>query len=152
MPRMTIYLSFMNAALELAETVITTFRTLRIAGGKLHGRSGPLTGERGVIMDLARIGPDTVPNMARERGTSRQHVQIIVDRLIEAGQAERRENPASRRSPLIALTRRGQAEARRMAEREGEFFAEHVKLSAAEMRRATATLRALAEAITEGTR
>src|SRR4051794_3007825 len=95
-PRMTIYLSFMNAALELVETVITTFRTLRIAGGKLHGRSGPLTGERGVIMDLARIGPDTVPNMARVRGTSRQHIQAIVDRLIEAGERE---------SPAVAATR-----------------------------------------------
>ena len=149
---MTIYLSFMNAALELVETVITTFRTLRVAGGKLHGRSGPLTGERGVIMDLARIGPDTVPNMARVRGTSRQHVQVIVDRLIAAGQAERRENPVSRRSPLIALTRRGHAEARRMAAREGAFFVEHVKLSAAEMRRAAATLRALTDAIAEASR
>ncbi|HJW94101.1 MAG TPA: MarR family winged helix-turn-helix transcriptional regulator [Thermoanaerobaculia bacterium] len=139
----------MNAALELVETVITTFRTLRIAGGKLHGRSGPLTGERGVIMDLARIGPDTVPNMARVRGTSRQHIQVIVDRLIEAGQAERRENPSTRRSPLIALTRRGQAEARRMAAREAEFFAERVRLKPEELRRATATLRALAAAIAE---
>src|SRR4051812_7401984 len=107
-PRMTIYLSFMNAALELVETVITTFRTLRIAGGKLHGRSGPLTGERGVIMDLARIGPDTVPNMARVRGTSRQHIQVIVDRLIEAGQAERRGEPPPPRAPPRAPPRRRQ--------------------------------------------
>ena len=140
------------AALELVEAVIATFRTLRIAGGKLHGRPGPLSGERGVIMDLARLGPDTVPNMARVRGTSRQHVQVIVDRLIADGQAERRTNPASRRSPLIALTRRGQAEARRMAKREGVFFAEHVKLNAAEMRRAAATLRALEAAIAEASR
>src|SRR5213075_507311 len=119
---MTIYLSFMNAkrsdALQLVEAVITTFRTLRVVGGRLHGRPGPLTGERGVIMDLARIGPDTVPNMARVRGTSRQDVQVIVDRLIAAGQAERRENPASRLSPIIALTSRGRAEARRMIARE----------------------------------
>jgi len=136
-----------SAALDLVEAVIATFRKLRIVGGRLHGRPGPLTGERGVLFDLAR-GPRTVPEMARVRATSRQHVQVIVDRLIADGHAERRPNPSHRRSLLIVLTRRGRAKARHMESREREMMEAlpHAP-SATDMRRAAATLRRFAAAI-----
>jgi DNA-binding MarR family transcriptional regulator len=138
------------AALELSVAVIATFRKLRVVGGKLHGREGPLTGERGILLGLAQNGPQTVPDMARVRGTSRQHVQVIVDRFIAAGHAERQPNPAHRRSPLIALTKKGHAEARRFEARESVFMSAMARsISAADMRAAAATLRAFAQALEE---
>ncbi|NNE18685.1 MAG: MarR family transcriptional regulator, partial [Myxococcales bacterium] len=54
-------------------------------------------------------GAATVPQIARERGASRQHVQQLVDALLERDLVERRRNPNHKRSSLIALTDRGRA-------------------------------------------
>jgi len=64
---------------------------------------------RAVLELLLGEGTATVPVMARARGVSRQHIQHQVDALLDEGLAERRENPAHRRSPLIALSDRGRA-------------------------------------------
>ena len=68
----------------------------------------PLTGaQRAVLEFLDRGGPQTVPDIARQRSVSRQHIQVGVNALAEAGWVEDRTNPAHRRSPLIAITDRG---------------------------------------------
>ena len=137
-----------EAILELAEAVIATFRQLRTAGGKLHGAKGPVTGERGIMLELAGSGPQTVPAMARTRATSRQHVQVIVDRLIADGLLERRANPRHQRSVVIALTRRGRAKVTRMRERERRAARRLAAvLPPAEARRAAATVRRLGLAL-----
>ena len=59
---------------------------------------------RDVLDQLGREGPRTVPDMARAFGVSRQHVQQCVDRLGDRRLVSTRENPAHRRSSLIALT------------------------------------------------
>src|SRR5690242_12504078 len=129
-----------EAFFALAEAVIATFRQLRVVGGHLHGTDGPVTGERGILLQLASDGPQTVPSMARERSKSRQHVQVIVDRLSERGLLERRANPRHKRSVVIALTRAGRAEVTRMKARERRLAA---RLAGAiperELRRAAAT-------------
>jgi hypothetical protein len=38
-------------------------------------------GKRGVLKGLDRLGPQTVPQMARARPVSRQHIQTLVNRL-----------------------------------------------------------------------
>ena len=54
-------------------------------------------------------GPRTVPDIARRKSVTRQHIQLLVDELVEAELVELRPNPAHQRSPLVALTRRGEA-------------------------------------------
>lgn len=64
---------------------------------------------RGVLELLLRSGMATVPQLARARGTSRQHIQQQVDALLERGLVERLDNPAHKRSSIIELTDKGRA-------------------------------------------
>lgn len=64
---------------------------------------------RGVLELILLEGSTTVPGMARARGVSRQHIQQQVDALIERGLVAREDNPAHKRSTLIALTDKGRA-------------------------------------------
>ena len=56
-----------------------------------------------------RLGPQTVPTMARARNVSRQHVQKSVDGLAAGGLVSLRDNPAHRRSPIVELSDAGKA-------------------------------------------
>jgi hypothetical protein len=49
----------------------------------------------------------TVPDIARERSTSRQNIQILVDKLEAGGRVESMANPAHKRSALVRLTSEG---------------------------------------------
>jgi DNA-binding MarR family transcriptional regulator len=102
----------------LIEEVIVTFRQLRVASAEIHGGGGVMPGQRGVLIDLARIGPQTVAGMARARGVSRQHVQALINRFLAQGLVELAENPAHRRSSLVLLTRDGRDLVKTMVERE----------------------------------
>lgn len=63
--------------------------------------------QRAVLEFLDRGGAQTVPEIARRRSVSRQHIQVGVNELVERGWLQTQPNPAHRRSPLIALTRAG---------------------------------------------
>lgn len=85
------------------------FHTLKEWAETLHGGlevSAPL---RAVLELLLPGHPATVPEMARARGVSRQHIQQQVDTLLDRGLVERLDNPAHRRSPNIGLTDAGRA-------------------------------------------
>jgi len=89
---------------------------------QLHRRP-ELTGAcRGVLRDLAHLGPHTVPQLARRRDCSRQHVQVLVNRLVADGMAELVDNPDHRRSPLVRLTPRGKDTLETMWQREAELI------------------------------
>jgi len=91
---------------------------------QLHRRP-ELTGAcRGVLRDLARLGPHTVPQLARRRDCSRQHVQVLVKRLVADGMAELVDNPDHRRSPLVRLTPSGKDTLETMWRREAELIDE----------------------------
>lgn len=63
--------------------------------------------QRAVLEFLDRGGAQTVPEIARQRSVSRQHIQVGVNELLERGWLETQPNPAHRRSPLILLTQAG---------------------------------------------
>ena len=68
----------------------------------------PLSGaQRAVLEFLDRGGDQTVPDIARQRSVSRQHIQLNVNALTVAGWVEDQPNPAHRRSPLISITASG---------------------------------------------
>lgn len=91
----------------LDEAVVLNFRLQRVAE-ELH-RQGPATSaRRGVLRNLWQDGPMSVPQLARHRGVTRQHVQKLVDSLTEEGLVEFAPNPAHRRSDLVRLTADGE--------------------------------------------
>lgn len=63
--------------------------------------------EHAVLEIVSRTGAVTVPQIARERSTSRQNIQILVDRLRAEGRVVLGDNPAHKRSALVRLTDKG---------------------------------------------
>src|SRR5262249_19593397 len=92
----------------IGETV-ALFHRLRDASQQVHGQGELSSGRWGLLRDLDRLGPQTVPQMARSRPVSRQYIQTLVDGVVKQGLVELVENPAHKRSPLVELTAKGQA-------------------------------------------
>jgi DNA-binding MarR family transcriptional regulator len=85
------------------------FHALKQWSDTLHAELGMTAAMRGVLELILLGGAATVPDMARVRGVSRQHIQQQVDALLERGWLERQDNPAHKRSSMIALTDKGRA-------------------------------------------
>ncbi len=94
---------------ELFNETRRLFHLLRHWAETLHSKLDISIAMRGVLELLLLEGPGTVPQMARARGVSRQHVQQQVDALLERGFVERQDNPAHKRSSLIVLSDKGRA-------------------------------------------
>ncbi|MEO8028353.1 MAG: helix-turn-helix domain-containing protein [Bryobacteraceae bacterium] len=77
------------------------FHRLRNWSGDLH-EEGEM--ERSLLFGIDRDGPQTVPDLARARGVSRQHVQVAVNALEKQGILKRVANPTHQRSMLVRLT------------------------------------------------
>ena len=85
----------------------TLFHRLKVAAEALHRQGQTSGGRRGVLMSLRRHGPQTVPQLARARPVSRQHIQMLVNPLAEEGLVELIDNPVHKRSKLVRLTSEG---------------------------------------------
>jgi DNA-binding MarR family transcriptional regulator len=94
-------------AILLAEVNALAIR-LKQKAKAIPGGPGELLGAEHAVLDIIeRVGALTVPQIARERSTSRQNIQILVDRLAAQGRIELVTNPAHKRSDLVRLTERG---------------------------------------------
>ena len=89
---------------------------------ELHSDEPITVGMRGVLEFLLLNSDSTVPTIARSRHVTRQHIQALVNPLLEQKLVELQSNPAHRRSPLLTLTRKGEEMIRRMRKREKRFF------------------------------
>ena len=119
----------------------TLFHRLRHAAERVHEADRLSAGERAVLMELASHGPRTVPAMAGARPVSRQHIQALVNPLLEKGLVELAANPRHQRSKLVQLTRKGRAVTTRVAAREARVFAALGReLNAADLEQAANTL------------
>lgn len=134
-----------SPAEALIDEVRLFYQSIVQIGERLHAGSGISMGMRGVLEYLEREGDTTVPDIARARRVSRQRIQTLVNALAERRLVRAVPNPATRRSPLITLTRSGAGLIRRMREREGGAL--QVDIGARELREAAATLRRLREAL-----
>ena len=85
------------------------FHALKHWSETVHAELGMTSAMRPVLELILIGGPATVPDIARARGVSRQHVQQQVDALLERSLAVRQDNPAHKRSSMIALTDKGRA-------------------------------------------
>jgi DNA-binding MarR family transcriptional regulator len=95
-------------------------------GEHIHADTQISMGMRAVLEFLAREGDATVPHMARARRVSRQRIQSLVDGLLTMDLVARRDNPESRRSPLVTLTSEGRRTIQQMRRREGRFIGTEV--------------------------
>jgi len=128
----------------LADEVRLQYHALVRLAGALHGALNVSAPMRAVLEFLQARGPTPVPRIARSRGVSRQHIQTIVNELLDEGLVELRDNPAHRRSCLVALTAVGDATIGGIRDTEravlGHAFSD---LDMADVRAATQTLRAV---------
>ncbi|WP_246043950.1 MarR family winged helix-turn-helix transcriptional regulator [Ruegeria sediminis] len=63
---------------------------------------------RAVLQALILKAPQTVPDIARAKGVSRQHVQKNMNALLEKGLVQAQDNPDHKRSGLYLPTPAGQ--------------------------------------------
>jgi DNA-binding MarR family transcriptional regulator len=111
------------AVQEVFDQTVSLFHLLNALAEQIHGRGEMSAGLRGVLRGLDRFGPQTVPQMARARQVSRQHIQTEVNQLEAERLVELVDNIAHKRSRLVRLTPEGKAHLRAMYQREMAFFA-----------------------------
>jgi DNA-binding MarR family transcriptional regulator len=112
----------MNAKAKILNAVIhdvrLCFNLLRSLADEMHKDLGVNASMRAVMESLAGGNEKTVPEIARSRGVSRQHIQMIANRLTTANLIKVRDNPNDKRTFLVSLTDRGRAVFGEMQERE----------------------------------
>src|SRR5262245_54330351 len=91
---------------RLANETRALFHRLAAVANEIHHGDEMTASRRAILMNL-ESAPQTVVQMARSRPVSRQHIQKIVNLLLKEGLVKTIENPAHRRSYLVALTARG---------------------------------------------
>ena len=135
---------------DLIDEIRQTFNALAVAVDELHAESAISAHLRAVLEYLLRNGPTTVPDIARARRVSRQHIQTAVNELRALLLVDSRPNPSHRRSPLMELTAEGQSTIVEMRRLERLAF-EHcfVDVDPADVAIAADTVRALRQAIPE---
>jgi DNA-binding MarR family transcriptional regulator len=126
----------------LFEETVALYHRLTADASTIH-RFGPMSGpRRTVLVALARSGPQTVAHMARARAQPRQRFQPLVNGLLVDGLVEARPNPMHERSPLIALTTRGEKTVTQIVETEAALRGRlKLTMSSGRVARAAAVLR-----------
>ena len=132
----------------LTQAVRGAFNRLKALGDQLHADLEITTAMRAVMETLAAEGAMTVPQIAKLKGVSRQHIQLLADALCEGELATVRENPAHKRSSLIALTDKGKRAFSKMSGREAPVVEDLARsFGIEELERATGVLQRLAAAL-----
>jgi len=100
--------------------VRTCFNQLKMIAEQLHQDLDVNPSMRAVMEALAAKGPQTVPDIAKQKGVSRQHIQTIMNALQEHEFVESFANPAHKRSPLFNVTEKGESTFAEVVAREKE--------------------------------
>ena len=114
----------------LRQAILAVRRLFHVLSGtddRAHADIGITASMRTVLETLHERGPRTVPQVAREQGVSRQHVQVVVNGLLEAGLVECLDNPDHLRSPIVRLTAAGTKVCEAIRRREARLLADLAK-------------------------
>ena len=136
----------------LVDEVRRTYNTLTRVIDALPADTAVSARLRAVLEYLERKGPAPVPDIARARRVSRQHIQTTVNELRDRALVDFEPNPQHRRSHLVALTPAGAEMITAMQDRERstlEPLVQDLDLDAVEA--AQATLRSLRLAMPDQT-
>ena len=129
---------------ELVDEVRRTHNTLTEVIDDLHAETAVSAQLRAVLEYLERHGPTAVPDIARARRVSRQHIQTTVNELLDRSLVTYEPNPHHRRSHLVALTRSGAGMIATLHDQERQALEPLVRgLDRDALELATATLRSL---------
>lgn len=135
------------------DETIALFHRVRFVAEEIYGPEGRSTARRGVLRGLVRFGPQTVPQLARARSVSRQHLQEVADALVGVGLARWAPNPRHRRSRLLEVSPQGAALVLEMDRVDDRVLnAVGARLPRAELAVTVRTLRALREGFELGAR
>lgn len=93
---------------RLIREVRTCFNQLRTLSELLNADLGINASMRAIMESLSQNVPRTAPELAQERGTARQHVQRVINRLLDQDLVRIEENPDHKRSVLYLLTPKGE--------------------------------------------
>ena len=94
----------------------------KVVAEQIHCQGLLSSGKRGVLMSVQMLGPQTVPQLARARPVSRQHIQSLVNVLLDEGHVEYLPNPAHKRSRLVRITETGMNLVEEMSRREAKVL------------------------------
>ncbi len=100
-----------------------SFNLLKAMAEKWHKDLGVTASMRAVMEILSDGYEKTVPDMARSRGVSRQHIQTNVNGLVGKGWLKTRPNPQDKRTFLISLSETGHSIFREIKTREAREIA-----------------------------
>jgi DNA-binding MarR family transcriptional regulator len=141
-----------SSAAALTEVILEVFRVngdLIAAGDGIAGEFGQ-SSARWQVLGQIEAEPKTVPVIAREMGLTRQSVQRNVDLLESEGIVEYLDNPAHRRSRLVALSTDGRKLYRRLQARQVRWatgLVDEMDVGANDIGKTLATLRRLRVAL-----
>ena len=99
------------------------FQVLATQGTALHSDIGVTASQRAVLEALDQQEPRTVPQIAKDKSVTRQHIQTLVNELQARKLVEVLENPSHQRSSLIQRTARGRKLFADMRTREARVLA-----------------------------
>ncbi len=94
---------------QVLEDFVTELNATAIRLRRKEDEADLPPGGAAILQLLNARGALTVPKIASARGTSRQNIQMVVNRLARKGWVELRPNPAHKRSPLVGNTEKGDA-------------------------------------------
>ncbi len=137
----------------VVDETIALFHRLRFVAELIYGEQGRSTARRGVLRGLARFGPQTVPQLARTRKVSRQHLREVVQALERAGLVVRVPNPRHARSQIVEVTARGRQLVAQMDQTDAQvLWAAAGHLSRAELEITARTLKRMREGFEQARR
>jgi DNA-binding MarR family transcriptional regulator len=114
-----------QSILELNRLISETrgfFQDLEGISARILAEDGLTPHQRRLMMSLRKQRQCTVPQLARLNEVSRQFVQTVMNGLARQGLVAFRDNPAHKRSRLLALTPEGERRIRAIMVREGEVL------------------------------
>jgi DNA-binding MarR family transcriptional regulator len=96
----------MSVETDLVQKIINCSHRLTAVGREM-GAVTARGGAWGLMRSLRENGASTIPDLARARPVSRQHIRLLSQSLLQRGWIEQVPNPTHRRSFLLQLTASG---------------------------------------------
>ena len=119
-----------------------------LAAGNRLSRDLRLTSARWQVLGALQSGPLTIPQIARNVGSTRQSVRRLIELLVRQGRVEMLDNPYHRKSDLIRLTDDGLKGLNKLKQRQRNWHPRIIgDASPAALRQAAALLRHIRERI-----
>jgi DNA-binding MarR family transcriptional regulator len=113
-----------NEIETLLNEIRLIYQKLVEVGDRIHADEKVSMGMRAVLEILLKNGPATVPDIARSRSVTRQHIQVLANELLNRDLVELAINPSHKRSSLLTLTSEGEDLIQRMRRREFRLYEE----------------------------